>query len=888
MSDNLMDGRASDDDISAMTNSQLDALWDTVQEEGGPHRRTTDKRAPPLNKKRPSPEPASSADANIGMQAGETRFEVDELRKYSGDDRVPREDGRWTKKRRDDNEGGGYYGPRWRGEQIRREDILLSDPNYQFLNLVAGAANATVEKLYDEDSVGRVFKLRLQERQMQRAIEETRIELDDLREEQRRRVAKQVDGERYLVRLQEHARTDQIFTLGEEHAEATRVYIEQVLKNNMQRDVGRLIEMARPRGLTCPAADLDHMQRVIDQFEDRRGADMQAMTDGQVVELLLWNVEDRSARYTFDKARDGSVAGALRGVLARLRSREEQRAWMARAFQVALIRLATVWLYDGPMREFDDERLGNVLDKYHAEYDRSWKANKLQNARLVTDLAAAIDAVSGGFARDFTRDGAWRAWIEEADKLYNMLRTASLVLNQVSPLSVPLSTDPVEEPVRIKTDPVPALEPVVGTRSPFIMEISQDVLDNFQATILALGPKIDAARRLLSRTPETTAVEVAERRTGVDALRAAGVLASNAFSEEHDCTLHAYLQDAGVDTTTAATLSDLRLWAKAMAWYEWIGGWIFRGDLSDADFPADVALRSTMPYGVAEVAEPSLAKNAPPPQHYSAPMRALWSQYMPQYRAVIEKVGQMRAGRPPQLDPERVARVAKLSEYEAVVFSEMTRGIGPQTSVKFNSIWQRGPVLVFALRLYRTALETTKHSLERVIERQRDLVAATDERMRKMLRGEPMPQPVDVPYQHRRGWVEQPENSGFVRLQPIVTKGIGSAWNRLRRLAPNITDTVDIEFAQRDPQMREDFAELVAVEMAFVAQRFPKQYLQLGMRDFTDMDLRNVINRFQHNYELLPTGAARPTRPTPRAAPGAAWVADVQPTVDRREKFVLV
>jgi hypothetical protein len=120
-----------------------------------------------------------------------------------------------------------------------------------------------------------------------------------------------------------------------------------------------------------------------------------------------------------------------------------------------------------------------------------------------------------------------------------------------------------------------------------------------------------------------------------------------------------------------------------------------------------------------------------------------------------------------------------------------------------------------------------------------------------------------------------------VRLVGIVVFGIAKEWETLEIYAPNITENVDIEFVQHDPQIRTAFAELVSIEMAAVAKSWPKQYVQLGQRAHTIIDRVNAINRFRKNFKLQHTvySGARVVTPLvrPQPMPGRDAMGRVRP-----------
>ena len=511
-------------------------------------------------------------------------------------------------------------------------------------------------------------------------------------------------------------------------------------------------------------------------------------------------------------------------------SQTSERRRAPRIVQRALARLATLVVLDDvrdPLAAADD-----AIEKAFEEF---WE--RYRRDLTVTALDTLVNIIDGAFmdeARFWSRRKAVDAWLAEARALYDMLRTGIDVLKAKSTLAAPTREGQAPESGRI-------------------MDARRSDIASFANSVDAVGAMVDAGSRA----------------EGPEALLLTGVLGSNALLD--DRALLALLQEKEINLSSDEAVLPVTKWAAAMAWYEWIGGPLFREEGVNTKFPADETLRSSVAYGVQDVPAFSLGLNPRPPAHFSLNMRGLWARHIPDWRLALNK-----------FDTRQI-----LTDVEAIVDDEMSGGVAIPPVSLLDKTWRRGPVLVFAIRLYRTELAVARNQLKEEVDRRQTLIDSISDRMSKMLRGEPVErQAPALPYEHRRGWVEQPEHSGVVRMESIVMKGIGSAWSRLKRLAPKVTDIVDIEFVQRDPQMREDFAELVAIEMSFVAQRFPKQYIQLGQRAHNMTDLINVINRFKRNYKLVKTGAAPVRKPRPRAAPGAAWVADQSPTV--RPKLLLL
>ncbi len=89
---------------------------------------------------------ATERNAFIGLKPGDSAFDVEDWQENRFPKRTPREDGWYLPP--DDTSGGRFYGPEWREEQQRRQAALESDPQYQFLMVLAGIMGVDVERLY--------------------------------------------------------------------------------------------------------------------------------------------------------------------------------------------------------------------------------------------------------------------------------------------------------------------------------------------------------------------------------------------------------------------------------------------------------------------------------------------------------------------------------------------------------------------------------------------------------------------------------------------------------------------------------------------------------------------------------------------------------------------
>jgi hypothetical protein len=146
-------------------------------------------------------------------------------------------------------------------------------------------------------------------------------------------------------------------------------------------------------------------------------------------------------------------------------------------------------------------------------------------------------------------------------------------------------------------------------------------------------------------------------------------------------------------------------------------------------------------------------------------------------------------------------------------------------------------------------IENSKSTIERMevdISELRGEYKITRNRLRRLREGKAqltdIPEP---PYRHRRGWAEAPENTGIVRIKPIVISAIGEAWSSIQESNIPWKDQVDVEFLQHDEEIRNDFAELVALYISNYSHRAPKQYLQLGLRKVNNIDLCNVVRKLK-------------------------------------------
>jgi hypothetical protein len=207
-------------------------------------------------------------------------------------------------------------------------------------------------------------------------------------------------------------------------------------------------------------------------------------------------------------------------------------------------------------------------------------------------------------------------------------------------------------------------------------------------------------------------------------------------------------------------------------------------------------------------------------------------------------------------------RVYHTSEY-ALVRDEIARRALADPAMKARLEAVRSGPFLDELKAHREWQQLQLPALEREVEAVRRQLAASRDRLSRVRRGEVRFEDVEQPYRHRRRWVEAPEHSGVVRLKPIVVQAIDEAFGVVQRWT-GYGSRVDVEFMQHDAEIRGDFARLVAIKMAFAAMRFPKQYLQLGLRTAAKQDEADVVARLRAHYSVRLDGARDPPAYTAR------------------------
>ena len=192
-------------------------------------------------------------------------------------------------------------------------------------------------------------------------------------------------------------------------------------------------------------------------------------------------------------------------------------------------------------------------------------------------------------------------------------------------------------------------------------------------------------------------------------------------------------------------------------------------------------------------------------------------------------------------------------EYRTTEFREIWRGVAERAAEdedlrKRLASTRSGPYLD-EMKAFREWVAPKIEELQADIDRLDRQLDASRERLTHLRTGTVTFRDIEQPYRHRGEWVNAPEHSGIVRLKPIVVAGIDDAYGLLKRQTSYASNT-GLEFLQHDEEIRGDFALLVAIKMSFAAMRFPRQYLQLGMRSFSKDDEIEVANRLIYAYDI--------------------------------------
>lgn len=159
-----------------------------------------------------------------------------------------------------------------------------------------------------------------------------------------------------------------------------------------------------------------------------------------------------------------------------------------------------------------------------------------------------------------------------------------------------------------------------------------------------------------------------------------------------------------------------------------------------------------------------------------------------------------------------------------------------------------GPFVV-QLKIHREGLKSEINEIE---ERLEELETSRDnerDRLSGLRAGTISFRDVEQPYRHRREWVEDPKQSGIVKIKPIVVNGIDAAFGLIQTYT-EYGSFIDIESLQYGKLIQGDFARLVAAQIGKSSLIFPKQYLQKGVEAMNKRLEFNAMQKLKNNYEF--------------------------------------
>jgi hypothetical protein len=154
------------------------------------------------------------------------------------------------------------------------------------------------------------------------------------------------------------------------------------------------------------------------------------------------------------------------------------------------------------------------------------------------------------------------------------------------------------------------------------------------------------------------------------------------------------------------------------------------------------------------------------------------------------------------------------------------------------------------LRYYRYFLQQKHESISSKLLELGSELRTDKKRLSKLRNGEIDFKDLPQPYKHRRDWIELPQHSGIAKVKSIFTSALGNATNQVKQRTDFGRDFPD-ELLQFDETIRDEFSLLVAIHIALISLRMPKQYLQLGLKQYTVIDQVSSVNRLKNVYSLI-------------------------------------
>ncbi len=786
----------------------------------------------------PGPSPAKRV--RLDVPRGEATFKVqdpdfDLLRKAP----VPAEDGRWPddpgeRAANDDRR----FGPEWRGQMQSRRELLERDPNYQFLTLVAGESNNDVVMLYEEDSLGHLDRARMRQFQQRRAIVQAEATLGELTTQTTAMTARVVTLERALARSQTVLTEDDVLRIRTRHTRRTRDYTSALRHRvEMRAFVAFLRARQAPTFVVDDEVNIDLAEAAWAKLRETTlrppklglrgfGALLTVQQRGRNGRQLV--VPDFAGTPFASTVSEPPKAGAGTERVEVEPSVDDPLFDLTAV--VDWVKTDTSWTED-PLRRIQAlERwlLLNVVealplnDTEEVEFERLLEVlTNSPTGAEAWELRKFLAVEVKPLAASSLKYSYVRSLLVEAVRLGEFMVSGQAMQDADSTFDVQFGAA-AEAPEVVGAPGAGAPAPA---RPSHIMDINPALTGRWRAANLQIQDRVARMREAVLANDN-----------------AAMMVQLNAMGDTSARTDPLVTEG---DEARFAGLPDANDWLEPMVVYELVAG---RTVFRDADFPSTSAERLDKRDKI--LLDPWSAFGKQPPSNFSQSMLVIYAALMPPWMKLMDKIGQ-------------AVPTTTFTDDEIQLYAGMSGGVfdiatGLPGAAQLNFL--DDDAFIFGSRLYYAAADLRRMSLARSLEKWRAQLGAVQDRITATQRGEPaIVRAPETPYENRRGWVEEPENSGVVHMKAIVVAAIDKAWSLVKRWTPlGANRDIDAEFMQHGVEVRGDFATLVAIEMAKAAQRFPKQYLQLGLRALNDNDERSVIQRFRRGYDVSYTATARP------------------------------
>lgn len=796
----------------------------------------------------------------IGIERGKSSFKLEDWEKEFGKKRLQREDGReWTEPPPGE---GGVFEPKWRNEEELRRQLLENDPNYIFLNEVAGRSNATVETLYEEGDVTHaIFKRQGLIRGLQVSIEETRTTLKELTEELRLLGGDKIRLQEILftqkeILLELELEFDFQFRLASvgyqktaslvEELKAKKILIEKRVRpgtpdfdEEIWKTVLTLVNPMLDRADISPVKrkDVDKASIPVDLTEEPP-LDLKTIIRTELADPALKEfptlpqnpTEKESKKFTRTIERMKDIEGFV------------YIMW---------------WLEDSEDIEIPKKERPHKRDK----------TVKRATKRLILSIWTGKDKKRKDFTDLVTRSRIWvnkinvdnveglkakKSLLEKRIKLPESTKLDEETWKNVTTLVNPMvdrSDIPEDMKIEIRKEfnelkDFPATEPEL-TNKKARMEVLEGLvylmwwIEDSEDENIPLKEELFLIWNLRLVLSENYANKVDESKKWLKSLNENEIIVHNLVSDiDKEKKKKVEQKSAVLDLFWHAAIFLIKNEVLALRLNEFfhlpipvyppvqvpIKEWI------PLKKPNDIILENLYKkYGGTLFSKRS--KNIKPLNSY----------YMATFQIEANKITNW------------------IEEQQRVI--EQLRSTIPKSAAKHakaqkleNAIirLQEGEPLSITLAYYRKILTNDVEKKEGQLDRINTDRNEIRKRLKNLRSGKATIKDLPVPpYTHDREWVEAPEHSGIVRIKPIVTGAITQAYGKMKReVRWARRKEVTADFLQKDPEIYGDFAELVGLEISKVTLRFQKQYQQLKIREFSLQDSRTVMLNLKRDYDV--------------------------------------